>query len=1174
MSELNFEQRQNSIEERRKAIQQQKNAVLQGVQPRAPVVTRRSVSPEEPDDTGSVRVNATPKADPNDIEEGNLFLHGIISATQSALEGIKHADDLGDIMPFGVGSSIPLPDFGLAEAALPTVTEAAADVESSMNRHTRESMNQDWFQKDDDALFGYSLNPDVDLDAVYATVIHGAGSSVPTIVAAGGPGGVVKKGAEDGVEWVAKKLSSKTQNLISKGVKPRDAVDRVLSNTWLNPRKAAGTAAQAVVGASAVALTEGGSTASEVENSLMQQPLGWFQSEDAPEEVREAFSEAYHFHTDESASPQERLNQAKVLTAEDRAQVAFENTAPEYASVGLFTALPLLKAVTGKVPGKVSSIATAGAAEATEEGVAGYRTQQEVNLATGRPENEGAVHAALEGGAKGAAAGAGMATPAAGYKAIAGDPQAEAARIREEQDAARLDEVNRARAKQNMAPMKSIKQIKERFSVLPTEDAFVVYDSGLNKVVKTETDESKAHRFANAKNLENNLDPTTEDEVADTPETAPTEEIPSENTDPQIMSSAEVIAKAQERMAQRRGDTRQQEQASQRAQEQEEYTRSLQDQDFGVMEGASEVLTPTDAGGATASQAHSTGRDHAPSESDLNQAHLGVSNKSVRDGLAEDRATNRRIEAGMGTPEELAARAGTPQLEHKAEDTNVVVFRDGSTMPAWQLMDTIKALQTAGDKAGLRQLQEQLVGYKLLPAEEGEQEAQGNTEATPQDATPEPEVAETPEPLVYLKVSGGAYTSEKQAKQGIRRRAGFGEDTHQAVETEGGWGITEKASAPVEETPTPEQVASPTPEPEVVETPAPLVYLKASGSAYVSEKQAEQGIRRREGFSDDTHRVVETDGGWGITEKSMDEKANNAATSPTNDRPEPTEGQKSSGNYKVGKVKVHGLNVSIENPKGSVRRGKDANGNAWEIELQNHYGYFKSTVGKDKDHVDAFIGENAEDPSLSVFIVDQVNAKGKFDEHKVVLGAANEAEAREMYLSNYAQGWTGLGSITEMSVADFKVWVKDKKKTQKPAHKVHPPGRLKKLARDIEDGENGVEFEYTDDGGVVLMGVDPEMGRQLLNAMDENLIDTGVDDEGFVFDALSSTFGESDISGEYDALDPEAPLNFSFAGQSDTTPEVSTEDKIRRRKAATDLRGYVESILSNHNVKPNFTLNP
>ncbi|MGH8027884.1 MAG: hypothetical protein ACREO0_14275, partial [Pseudoxanthomonas sp.] len=63
----------------------------------------------------------------------------------------------------------------------------------------------------------------------------------------------------------------------------------------------------------------------------------------------------------------------------------------------------------------------------------------------------------------------------------------------------------------------------------------------------------------------------------------------------------------------------------------------------------------------------------------------------------------------------------------------------------------------------------------------------------------------------------------------------------------------------------------------------------------------------------------------------------------------------------------------------------------------------------------------------------QKHRNGRFDEHKVILGAATEAEARAAYLSNYEKGWTGLRAITQMSQDDFKAWIADPAKTTKPA---------------------------------------------------------------------------------------------------------------------------------------------
>ncbi|MGL6501832.1 LPD38 domain-containing protein [Aeromonas caviae] len=139
--------------------------------------------------------------------------------------------------------------------------------------------------------------------------------------------------------------------------------------------------------------------------------------------------------------------------------------------------------------------------------------------------------------------------------------------------------------------------------------------------------------------------------------------------------------------------------------------------------------------------------------------------------------------------------------------------------------------------------------------------------------------------------------------------------------------------------------------------------------------------------------------------------------------PEPTEAQKEAGNYKKGHLTLQGLDIALENPKGSTRSGTDQDGRAWQSTMAHDYGYIKRTQGADGDHVDVFIGDKPE--SEMVYVVDQVDPKtGKFDEHKVMLGFYDEVAARAGYLANYEQGWKGLGTIKAMPLDEFKHWVK------------------------------------------------------------------------------------------------------------------------------------------------------
>ena len=137
--------------------------------------------------------------------------------------------------------------------------------------------------------------------------------------------------------------------------------------------------------------------------------------------------------------------------------------------------------------------------------------------------------------------------------------------------------------------------------------------------------------------------------------------------------------------------------------------------------------------------------------------------------------------------------------------------------------------------------------------------------------------------------------------------------------------------------------------------------------------------------------------------------------------PAPTPAQCEAGNYKKGKLPWHGLTATIENAAGSVRSGTSGDGAKWSVKLKYPYGYFNRTVGADSDHVDVIFGPSPH--SEIVYVIDQTGAGGGFDEHKVVAGAVTENEARQVYLSNYSPGWSGLGAITPMTVTAFKAWL-------------------------------------------------------------------------------------------------------------------------------------------------------
>ena len=150
---------------------------------------------------------------------------------------------------------------------------------------------------------------------------------------------------------------------------------------------------------------------------------------------------------------------------------------------------------------------------------------------------------------------------------------------------------------------------------------------------------------------------------------------------------------------------------------------------------------------------------------------------------------------------------------------------------------------------------------------------------------------------------------------------------------------------------------------------------------------------------------------------------------------EPTEAQKKAGNYKKGHVQVGTFDITIEQPEGSIRRGTDANGKQWEIKMHNTYGYFRGTEGVDGDHIDVFLSNDIDGwNGRKVFVVDQYNPDGTFDEHKVMLGFNDMDEAKSDYLANYEKGWENGRRITvsTTNLEDFEKWIDSSHRKTKP----------------------------------------------------------------------------------------------------------------------------------------------
>lgn len=212
----------------------------------------------------------------------------------------------------------------------------------------------------------------------------------------------------------------------------------------------------------------------------------------------------------------------------------------------------------------------------------------------------------------------------------------------------------------------------------------------------------------------------------------------------------------------------------------------------------------------------------------------------------------------------------------------------------------------------------------------------------------------------------------------------------------------------------------------------------------------------------------------GDSEKSLPDKIAAAEAEVNID---PTDAQKAAGNYKMGHVKIDGLDISIENPKGSIRSGKDANGKAWETKMNNTYGYIRGTTGVDGDKIDVFLSENPAEGD--VYVVDQYNSDGSFDEHKVMYGFTSADEAKGAYLSNYSADWADGRKIeiTGVTREEFRKWLDASDRKTKPfaeyksVKPINPSGN--KLVTDERYAE--LRERMRKKFGQFNMGVDPEI---------------------------------------------------------------------------------------------------
>ena len=176
----------------------------------------------------------------------------------------------------------------------------------------------------------------------------------------------------------------------------------------------------------------------------------------------------------------------------------------------------------------------------------------------------------------------------------------------------------------------------------------------------------------------------------------------------------------------------------------------------------------------------------------------------------------------------------------------------------------------------------------------------------------------------------------------------------------------------------------------------------------------------------DEVQAAQSDNATGAVDSSdsrnrVDAAARESAAHPENNLPEPSPAQHEANNYKQGHINLHGLDVTIQVPKGGMRRGTDRFGKDWERPASDHYGHIRGTDGGDGEPHDVYLGPHAEDPNAKVFVVDQVKPGTRvFDEKKAMIGYASGRDARRAYDANFPKDIKTFGGIKEISLNQFK----------------------------------------------------------------------------------------------------------------------------------------------------------
>ncbi len=286
----------------------------------------------------------------------------------------------------------------------------------------------------------------------------------------------------------------------------------------------------------------------------------------------------------------------------------------------------------------------------------------------------------------------------------------------------------------------------------------------------------------------------------------------------------------------------------------------------------------------------------------------------------------------------------------------------------------------------------------------------------------------------------------------------------------------------------------------------------------------------------------------------------------------PTEPQKEAGNYRKGHVQVGTFDVTIENPRGSVRSGVDADGNKWSVTMNNSYGYIRGTEGVDGDHIDVFLSDNIDGWNGSrAFVIDQYNEDGTFDEHKVMLGFNDADEAQSAFASNYDREWAEKRKLvcTPVTIDEFEKWINSSHRKTKPfaeyksvKKETEMPGNENK-----PDGYT-VERRFHKKNGTYIHAVKftEQMPRERFLELKKRVKDFGgyyssFGKGGFIFDneADADKFAQAVLDPTGEQLDDAAPVSITDLREITAT---KSESNVNQGTVDGNLFQYFTGSLS------------